>query len=255
MIKIGVVGASGRTGRCVVEALLNHDQACLYAAVVSQSSSSLGGEIKGTSVRYTAGLDSLSGSDLVIEFSNPETSIEVAAWCAESGVPVLLATTGHSDEQRSGISELAKRIALGLTPNTSIGAAVITTLASEAKRLLGDSFDIEVLDLHHRMKRDAPSGTAKAIIGPLVDDEQVVFGRHGQRRPGEVGVVALRGGDVVGDHTIYFLGNGERVELTHRVSTRAVFGQGAVSLALKLIGLPKGLYSAGQLLGVRLSSK
>lgn len=255
MIKIGVVGASGRTGRYVVEALLNHDAARLHAAVVSPSSSSLGGEIAGTAVRYTAGLDSLSGSDLVIEFSNPETSTEVAAWCAGRGVPVLLATTGHTDPQRVRIAEFGKQIAVGLAPNTSIGAAVITALASEAKRLLGESFDIEVLDIHHRMKRDAPSGTAKAILGPLADAGSVVFGRSGERRPGEVGVVALRGGDVVGDHTVYFLGNGERIELTHRVSSRAVFGEGAVSLALKVMGLPCGIYSAGQLLGVRLSSK
>ena len=248
MIKIGLVGASGRTGRFVVEALSNSEEARLYCALVSATSKSLGAIVLGTEIRYQTGLDSLAGSDIVIEFSDPRTSLEVARWCADKGVPALLASTGHSTEQRGEIEQLGSRIALGLTPNTSVGASALSYLAREAKRLLGDSFDIEVLDIHHRMKRDAPSGTAQAIIGALNREDPVVFGRQGQRKSGEIGVVALRGGDVVGDHTVYFLGNGERLELTHRVSTRAVFGQGAVCLALRLMELPSGVYSAGELL-------
>lgn len=248
MKRVGVVGASGRTGRYVVEALVGHSGAQLHAAVVSSGSSSLGQIVTGADVSYTAELDSLRGADIVIEFTNPETSVQVAAWCARHAVPVLIATTGHSAAQRSELTAGGTSIAVGIIPNTSVGAAALSRLAHEAQRLLGDSFDIEVLDIHHRMKRDAPSGTAQAIVASLADDADVVFARPGQRRTGEVGIAALRGGDVVGDHTVYFLGAGERLELTHRVSSRAVFGQGAVSLALRLCSRPKGVYSAAQLL-------
>jgi 4-hydroxy-tetrahydrodipicolinate reductase len=138
---------------------------------------------------------------------------------------------------------------MGITPNTSLGAAVLTALVTEAKRMLGDSFDIEVLDMHHRMKKDAPSGTARSIVESLsTDTRPVIFGREGQRKSGEIGVVALRGGDVTGDHTVFFLGDGERIEVTHRVSTRAVLGQGAVSLACKLVTMPKGFFTARQIM-------
>lgn len=248
MIRIGVVGASGRTGRYVVEALQHHQEAKLHAAVVSPGSASLRKRVPGSDLEYTANLDELIGSDVVVEFSNPETSARVAQWCADRGTPVLLATTGHSPDQNRLVAECAERTAIGVTPNTSVGAAVLTALAGEAKKLLGDSFDIEVLDVHHRMKKDAPSGTARAIVSSIASSGEVVFGRTGLRQSGEVGVVALRGGDVVGDHTVYFLGAGERIEVTHRVSTRGVFGLGAVSLAIKLSRLNKGLYSASQLM-------
>lgn len=250
MIKVGVVGASGRTGQYVVQALQRRSDAVLHAALVSPGSPMRGGVVAGTELRYSPELEALSGADVVIEFTTPDTSVRVAAWCATQGVPVLIATTGHSEGQHRALEAHSTSIALGITPNTSVGAAVLTALAIQAKQLLGEGFDIEVLDIHHRMKKDAPSGTARAVVQPLVDEQQFVFGREGQRKSGEVGVAALRGGDVVGDHTVYFLGDGERLEITHRVSTRAVFGDGAVSLALKLAGRPKGLYSARQLIGL-----
>jgi 4-hydroxy-tetrahydrodipicolinate reductase len=248
MMKIGVVGATGRTGRFVVEAILARSDLRLGAALVSPRSKSLGAIVAGTEVQFSDDINALANTDLVIEFSTPDASVGVVEFCSARGIPVLVATTGHSPEQVARLNELGKRVALGITPNTSVGAAVLTSLAVRAKELLGPGFDIEVLDIHHRMKRDAPSGTAKSVIRPLVEDSDVVFGRAGLRRSGEVGVAALRGGDVVGDHTVYFLGEGERIEITHRVSTRAVFGQGAVALAVKLKGMSPGIYSAGQLI-------
>ncbi len=249
MIRVGLVGASGRTGRYVLEALHERDDMILHAAIVSPSSASLGLEVAGTSLRYACELNSLDGAHIVIEFSNPETSLRVAQWCASHRVPVLIASTGHSTEQRRGLESCGLETAICITPNTSLGAAVLSQLAVEAKRLLGDSFDIEVLDIHHRMKRDAPSGTARSVVEPLSKGANpVVFGREGPRKLGEIGVAALRGGDVVGDHTVFFLGNGERIEVTHRVSSRSVFGKGAVGLASRLVTLPKGLYAAQQLL-------
>jgi 4-hydroxy-tetrahydrodipicolinate reductase len=249
MIRVGVVGATGRTGRYVVEALQGRDDSILHAAVVSLRSASVGHDVVGTGLRYSGELDALGGADVVIEFTNAETSLRVAQWCASHKVPVLIATTGHSAEQRRALESCGIQTALGITPNTSLGAAVLGKLAAEAKGLLGGSFDIEVLDIHHRMKRDAPSGTARSVTEVLANEsQQVVFGREGQRNPGEIGVVALRGGDVVGDHTVFFLGNGERLEVTHRVSSRSVFGQGAVALAFKLLGMPTGVYSALELM-------
>lgn len=249
MIRVGVVGATGRTGRYVVEALQGRDDVMLHAAVVSPGSASLDLDVAGTSLRYSGELNTLEGAHVVIEFTNPETSLRVAQWCATRAIPALIATTGHTAEQLRELEGYGAQVALGMIPNTSLGAAVLTRLAVEAKKLLGDSFDIEVLDIHHRMKKDAPSGTARALMEPLTNESQpAIFGREGKRNAGEIGVAALRGGDVAGDHTVYFLGNGERIELTHRVSSRFVFGQGAVSLACKLTAMPKGIYSVQQLI-------
>lgn len=250
MMKVGVVGASGRTGQYVVQALEHRVDAALHAAIVSQNSPQLGKQVPGTEIGFSADLGSLQGADVIIEFTNPDTSVRVAQWCALHRVPLLVATTGHTTGQLAIFESLASEIPLGIVPNTSIGAAVLANLAGEAKRLLGDSFDIEVLDLHHRMKKDAPSGTARSVVNYIQDDSPVIFGREGQRQVGEIGVVALRGGDAVGDHTVYFLGDGERIEITHRVSTRAVFGQGAVVMALRLVERPKGLYRVRHLIGL-----
>jgi 4-hydroxy-tetrahydrodipicolinate reductase len=248
MIRVGVVGASGRSGSLVVEALSERAGVSLHAAVVSEQSTKLGLQVRETDVCYTAALESLIGADVVIEFSKPEASVLVAQWCAERDVPLLVATTGHSPEQLNEVRKCGSQTAIGITPNTSLGAATLISLAKMAKGILGEDFDIEVLDLHHRMKRDAPSGTAKAIVEPLAEGKGVIFGREGLRSSGEIGVVSIRGGDVAGEHTVYFLGDGERIEISHRVSSRAIFGRGAVAMAIALKGLPAGVYSAPQLL-------
>ncbi|MFO0415756.1 MAG: 4-hydroxy-tetrahydrodipicolinate reductase [Pseudomonadota bacterium] len=248
MIRVGLVGASGRTGRYVVEALRGSKEAVLHSAIVSPGSPKLGSLVADTELYYSSEFSSLAGADVVIDFSNPATSVAVVEWCAAQGVPVLVATTGHSAEQVGLIKGLGSKVAVGLTPNTSVGAAALTSLVEKAKGLLGDGFDIEVLEIHHRMKKDAPSGTALSVVEPIADRERLVFGRPGTRREGEVGMVSLRGGDVVGDHTVYFLGHGERIEHSHRVSSREVFGSGAVRLAERLVMLPAGVYSARQLL-------
>jgi 4-hydroxy-tetrahydrodipicolinate reductase len=260
MIKIGLVGASGRTGRFVVEALAAEDKgAVLHAALVSSTSKYLGqsvpqfaGNKGGMQLFYSDNLEALSGSDVVIEFTEPETSVRVAEWCGQNSVPLLLATTGHTDKQLALIKDCAQSIALAITPNTSLGAAVVTELALKAKGMLGASFDIEILDIHHRMKRDAPSGTALSIVQPLVaaanGGSEVIYARKGARKEGEIGISSLRGGDVVGDHTVFLLGDGERIEVTHRVNSRAVFGMGAVAFAKRLCGLKRGIYGARELL-------
>jgi 4-hydroxy-tetrahydrodipicolinate reductase len=250
MIRVGVVGASGRSGMFVVQTLRDMPGMILHAAVVSEGSPSLGQPVPGAHLCYLGSLDSLQGADVVIEFTRPAVSVAVAKACAQHRIPVVIATTGHSVGEMSELRQLGLLIPLCIASNTSIGAAVLGVLAERAQSLLGDGFDIEVLDLHHRMKKDAPSGTARTLIKGLADDSNVVFGREGQRRSAEVGVVSLRGGDVAGDHTVFFLGEGERIEITHRVSSRAVFGKGALVLARNLCGRSPGVYSARDLIGV-----
>lgn len=248
MKKIGVVGASGRTGQYAVMAVRQNAAYTLHSAIVSPGSSKVGSLIEGTTARYSGNLADLRGCDVVIDFSNPDVSVAAVQRCAEARIPILVATTGHSLAQMKTIRECADRMAVGITPNTSVGAAAMCALIEHAKDLLGSTFDIEMMEIHHRQKKDAPSGTAKSLLAAIEDGERVMFGREGQREAGEIGVASLRGGDVVGDHTVYFLGNGERVELTHRVSTREVFGAGAVRLAEALMAKPAGIYSARDLL-------
>lgn len=249
MIRVGVVGASGRTGSKVVEALLTSNGAVLAAAIVSPGSSKLGSAIEESEVSYSGSLDALKGCDVAIEFSTPEVSVAVAEKCAEWGVPLLVATTGHSPDLAARIESAARRVAIAITPNTSLGASVLALLVDQAQQATRGAFDVEVMEMHHRMKRDAPSGTARALVqAALLPGQEAVFGREGLRAAEQIGVVAIRGGDVPGDHTVYFLGDGERLELTHRVHDRRVFGAGAVLLARRLAGRPPGVYSARALL-------
>jgi 4-hydroxy-tetrahydrodipicolinate reductase len=147
------------------------------------------------------------------------------------------------------IEESARRVPVCVAPNTSLAATALKMAARYLQGILGASFDIEVMEIHHRMKRDAPSGTALNVISGLTSSKDaVVFGREGLRQPGEIGVVSLRGGDVPGDHTVYFLGEGERIELTQRAQNRSIFGIGAVTLVERLVSRPPGLYRAEDLL-------
>jgi len=250
MIRVGVVGASGRSGTFVVEALQDMPDMALHAAVVSEGSSVVGQLVPRTQLHYVSALESLQGAHVVVEFTKPEVSLAVAQECVKHQVPVVVATTGHSAGQLDYLRRCGSSIPICIASNTSIGAAVLGVLAEKAKSLLGDNFDVEVLDLHHRMKKDAPSGTARTVVQGLSPDGEVVFGRQGQRKPAEVGIVSLRGGDVAGEHTVYFLGDGERIEVSHRVSTRAVFGRGALVLARGLSRRTPGVYSARDLIGV-----
>lgn len=251
MRQIGVVGASGRTGHHVVEALERSGTSALRAAIVSAGSSRLGKKAGSTDVLYSSDLGLLSECDGVIDFSTPASTVQVARVCAELRKPLLVATTGLSDDEMKVVGETAKRAAVCVAPNTSLAATALKMAASYLQRILGPSFDIEVMEIHHRMKRDAPSGTAKNVISALTaNPERVVFGREGLRGSDEIGVVSLRGGDVPGDHTVFFLGEGERIELTQRAQNRAIFGSGAVVLIERLIGHDAGLYRVEDLLQV-----
>jgi 4-hydroxy-tetrahydrodipicolinate reductase len=217
--------------------------------LVSSGSSRLAEVIGSTGVAYSSDLAALGECDGVIDFSTPGTSVAVARVCAEYRKPLLLATTGLSADDKRVIEECSRVAPVCIAPNTSIAATALKMAARYLQGILGPSFDIEVMEIHHRMKKDAPSGTALNVISALTPSpESVVFGREGLRKDGEIGVVSLRGGDVPGDHTVYFLGNGERIELTQRSQNRAIFGAGAVVLMERLIGKSAGLYLVEELL-------
>lgn len=250
MKRIAVIGASGRTGSHAANAVIATPGTELSAAIVSPGSPRIGQRVcELLPTCFTGDLESIAGSDAVIEFSTPGAAVRAAQACARLGVPILVASTGHSPEQRDAIESAGQHVAVGIAPNTSLGAIILGALVGQARELAGGAFDVEVMEIHHRMKRDAPSGTARALVESAAQGgESTVFGRAGLRGEGEVGVVSLRGGDTPGDHTVYMLGLGERIELTHRVHDRRVFGQGSVSLALRLCGRKAGVYSARSLL-------
>jgi 4-hydroxy-tetrahydrodipicolinate reductase len=263
-LRVGVVGATGRTGSIVVEELLSHPRLTLGAAIVSSASKALGKVVeragegsdpseKAPPILYTSDFSALRGNAGVIDFSSSTASVAVARACADIGIPLLVATTGLTSEQLLEIKEAAKRIPIGVTPNTSVGAAVLGMIAQQAHRLLGSDFDVELMEIHHKMKRDAPSGTAKSLVQALLescpgDPKTPVFGRSGERSTNEIGVASLRGGGVPGDHTIYFFGESERLELFHKVNDRRVFARGALSFLERLLDKSSGEYAASDLL-------
>jgi len=190
--------------------------------------------------------------DVIIDFTAPEATLQYAAWCVENSIPMVTGTTGLGDHERRVLAEAGQHVAIVDAPNMSIGVNVLCDLLSRAVRALGPEYQVEITDIHHRHKKDAPSGTAVRLANVVAEargddlDEVVTHGREGKsqgRKPDAIGIHALRGGDVVGDHTVYLFGPGERLEFTHRASDRAIFARGAVRAARWLVHQPPGLYS------------
>lgn len=196
--------------------------------------------------------------EVVIDFTVAEAVADHAKACADAGVGLVLGTTGIDEAGRAALAEAAKRIPIVAAPNFSVGVYVLARLATEATRLLGPDFDAEILELHHRMKRDAPSGTALRLAEAVTEARGVgreVYrttrdGLIGARPHGELGLQTLRGGDVVGEHTVFLFGDGERVELTHRATSRDTFANGALRAARWLSGRAPGMHDLGDVLGL-----
>lgn len=204
--------------------------------------------------------DALVQADAVIDFTAPVATARHAALCAERGVALVVGTTGLGEAERRAVEQAAERIPIVWAPNMSLGVNVLFRLVELAAKALGDAYDVEIVEAHHRQKKDAPSGTALRLAEGIARalgrdlDEVANYGRHGQvgaRPEREIGILTMRGGDVVGDHTAYFLGMGERVELTHRASSRETFARGAVRAAQWLAGRAPGLYDMQDVLGLR----
>lgn len=253
MIRLCLHGASGRMGGQVLRVLPEFSDFSLTAALVGPQSARLNQEAL-PGVSYTCDLHSaLKKCDVVVDFSSVEASLRLAQVCAEAGKPLLIGTTGHSQPQLETLKQAAAGIAVLMAANTSPGVFVLQKLCRMAAAMLGDGYDIEILELHHRAKKDAPSGTALGLAQAVRAERDLELSverasRCQPRSVSELGLASLRGGDVCGEHSVFFLGSGERLELSHRVSDRAIFARGALRLARELLGKTAGFYSMGDVL-------
>lgn len=201
----------------------------------------------------------IDGCDVVVDFSHASFTPDVCRVCVDHNKPIVIGTTGHSVEQTALIKKAAMSVPVVLAPNFSIGVNALFWLTGKAAELLGPDFDLEIIEMHHRFKKDAPSGTAKKLAGILGETrnadpaKNLRHGREGmigERSPSEIGMHALRGGDVVGEHTVIFAGPGERLELAHKASSRETFAVGALRAAQWIVGKPPALYGMEDVLGL-----
>jgi 4-hydroxy-tetrahydrodipicolinate reductase len=265
-LRVAIAGAGGRMGRMLVEAVLEAPDLALAGALDVPGAAAIGrdaGEFLGraTGVRVVdAPQAALEGADVLIDFTRPEGTLAHLRACAARGVRMVIGTTGFDAEGRQAIEAAAGRIGIVFAPNMSVGVNATFRLLEVAAALLGDGYDIEIVEAHHRHKVDAPSGTAlgmgRAIAGALGRDLDGIatWARHGhtgERAPGTIGFSVIRGGDVVGDHTVIFAGTGERIEITHRSSSRATYAQGSLRACRFLAAHPAGLYDMQDVLGLR----
>jgi 4-hydroxy-tetrahydrodipicolinate reductase len=265
-VRLAIAGASGRMGRALLEAGSADEATGIAAALDVAGSPAVGrdaGEFAAGAKGVTVGADAaaaVAAADVLIDFTRPAGTLAHVAACRAAGKPLVIGTTGLEAAQLERIREAAREIPIVLAPNFAIGVLVMLRLVDLAARALGPAYDMEVFELHHKLKVDAPSGTAlklgevaAAARGTSLEKDGV-FARHGvtgERKAGTVGFAVARGGDVIGDHTVFFLGTGERVEITHRSASRATYAQGAVRAAKWLVGRAPGLYDMDDVLGLR----
>ena len=253
-VRVAIAGASGRMGLALLEAAASTEGVTLGAAV-DISAATWGGVSIGTDVA-----SALENSDVLVDFTRPEGTLRHVAQCVESKRAIVIGTTGFTPAQLADIRAAAKQIAIVMAPNMSVGVNVAMRLVELAARSLGPDYDVEVFEMHHRKKVDAPSGTAlklgevaAAARGASLDKDGVFerYGNTGERKGGSIGFSVARGGDVVGDHTVYFAGPGERIEITHRSASRANYAQGAMRAAKFVAGRAPGLFDMQDVLGLR----
>lgn len=267
--RIALVGATGRMGQAIVRAGVADQSMVLVAAVASAGSKSAGrdvGEVAGSApigIRVLEDIPpDLGGAQVVIDFSRPDLSLRALNLCRAARVPLVIGTTGHDAEFEACVSAAARDVAVLVAPNTSIGVAVAQELVRIAAQALPAEFDIEIVEAHHKHKLDAPSGTALALadsaasargLDPRAD---TLTGRSGQgaRRQGEIGIASVRAGDIVGTHTVWFAGAGERIQVTHEATDRAIFARGALRAAAWLAPQKPGRYSMANVLGLKTTS-
>jgi len=254
-------------GSAVVRAATEEPGVKVVGAVARPGTPSRGrdvGTLSGVSALHLPLRDDFSAAlievrpDVAVDFTTPESAADFADACARQGVPFVTGTTGFTPVQRERLDRAAARIPIVVSPNMSVGVHVMLEAASLLSRVLGPGWDAEVLELHHRLKKDAPSGTALRLAEVVAkargQDAGAMrlarAGQVGERPSGEIGVQTLRGGDVVGEHTVYFLGPGERIELSHRATSRDQFAKGALRAALWIRGQPPGQYGMRDVLGL-----
>ena len=264
-LRVAVAGASGRMGRMLIEAISATDDMTLAGALDMAESPSIGQDAaaflgRTSGVLVTADvLEGLSGAQVLIDFTRPEGTLAHIAACRELGVRGVIGTTGFTDGQRAEIAAQSRDIAIVLAPNMSVGVNVVLRLIDMAARTLSAGYDIEIVEAHHRHKVDAPSGTAlqmgqvaAAALGRELEQCAVYAreGTTGERDPSTIGFASIRGGDIVGDHTVLFAGTGERIEISHKSSSRATYAQGSLRAARFVMGRAHGLFDMNDVLGL-----
>ena len=266
MIKVLVTGAAGRMGKQIISLLLEEDGLEVVGATEIGGHPSIGkdvGEIIGTGKIGIVVSDKLdeaaSNADVVVDFTHPNATLDAANYASSEGKPMVIGTTGFSHDEKVRLEKLATRFPCVISPNMSIGVNVMFEITKRLAELLGNEFDVEVIEAHHRHKKDSPSGTAMRL-GEIIaestgrDFSKVArFARHGdvgERGLNEIGIQAIRGGDIIGEHSVWFCGNGERVELTHRATNRDNFARGAIRALRWIIGKPPGVYTMRNVLGL-----
>ena len=264
-IRLAIAGAGGRMGRMLVEAALADPAVEIAVALDRADSPELGrdcGDFLGrrTGVPIDADLDRLDRAEVLIDFTRPEGTAEHLAACRKRGVRMVIGTTGFDEAGRNAIRAVSESIGIVFAPNMSVGVNATFKLLEVAAAILASGYDVEVIEAHHRHKVDAPSGTALRM-GEVVAAAQgkalgelAVFAREGvtgERRPGTIGFAAVRGGDIVGDHTVLFAGTGERIEITHRAGSRMPYALGSMRAARFVAGQPRGLFDMQDVLGLK----
>ena len=264
-MKIAIAGSSGRMGRMLIEAVLGSEDLRLHGALDLPGSAAIGHDAaaflgRHSGVTVTSDLDTaLTGAQVLIDFTRPQGTMAHLQACARHGVKAVIGTTGFSDEQKDAIVAHAREHAIVMAPNMSVGVNVVLRLLDLAARALHQGYDIEVIEAHHRHKVDAPSGTAlkmgevlAAALGRELKDCAVYAreGHTGERDPSTIGFSTVRGGDIVGDHTVLFAGTGERIEITHRSNSRAGYAQGSLRAARFLVAHAHGLFGMDDVLGL-----
>jgi 4-hydroxy-tetrahydrodipicolinate reductase len=265
-VRIAVFGAGGKMGALIVRAIADTPGACLVAAIERADFSELGADasrhagLPESGVRFQATRPAQGAADVWIDFSAASLAVANAGAAAQAGAAIVIGTTGISAHEKAMIASEAKKIPVVLTPNMSVGVNVLLGLVADAARALGSAYDIEIVEAHHRAKREAPSGTALRLAEAVAEAtgrdlaKDARYERHGDigpRTANEIGIQTIRGGDVVGDHTVFFLGQGDRIEITHRASSRETFARGAVRAALWVHSRAPGLYDMRDVLGLK----
>ena len=266
MIKVAVTGAAGRMGGRIITAIKENDELELAGAVERAGHALVGADAGSVAGCGALGVpisgtleEALQNADVLIDFTFPEVTLANAAVCARLGKSLVVGSTGFTPEQRARLEEFAATIPVVLAPNMSVGVNLCFKLLKDVAKTLGDAFDVEIVELHHNKKKDSPSGTAvrmgEIVADALGRDYNRVANYHrqgmvGERTREEIGMQTVRGGDIVGEHTVYFIGMGERIEITHRAMSRDMFARGAVRAAGWLAGKQPGMYDMQDVLGL-----
>jgi 4-hydroxy-tetrahydrodipicolinate reductase len=264
-MKLAIAGASGRMGRMLIEAALAEPETSVGAALDRADSPEIGRDCaeflgRTTGARVTSDLAAIAGCDVLIDFTRPAATLAHLEACRAAGVNIVIGTTGFDDAGKAAIRRASETVAVLFSPNMSVGVNATFKLLEMAAKMLSPGYDIEILEAHHRHKVDAPSGTAlkmgETIAGALGEKlaDIAVYSREGhtgERKAGTIGFATVRGGDIVGDHTVLFAGTGERIEITHRSSSRTTYAAGSMRAARFLLGRRQGLFDMFDVLGIK----